>query len=166
MPATTLIDSRDGVAVAVHDFGGPGRPTTFVAGTGLCAGMWEPIVARLPADRYRCLTIDLRGHGASTTPDDVTFTDDDLVADLTAVAEAFDLRDAWGWATPWAVAPRCWWRPTGRPPTPARGCSSRSSSPGRAPRRAWPPWSRPPAVAAPASPPGRRRWTAIAHDHR
>lgn len=96
MPETTLIDSRDGVAVAVHDFGGPGRPTTFVAGTGLCAGMWEPIVARLPADRYRCLTIDLRGHGASTTPDDATFTDDDLVADLTAVAEAFDLRDAWG----------------------------------------------------------------------
>lgn len=82
--------------VAVTDHGGDGHPTTFVAGTGLCAGMWEPIVARLPAERYRCLTIDLRGHGGSVTPPDATFLDEDLVADLTAVAEAFGLRGAWG----------------------------------------------------------------------
>lgn len=82
--------------MAVHDYGGTGHPTTFVAGTGLCGRMWEPIIARLPSAHYRCLAIDLRGHGSAVTPADVTFHDDDLVADLSAVADAFSLHDAWG----------------------------------------------------------------------
>ncbi len=79
----------------MHDYGGSGRPTTFVAGTGLCGRMWEPVITRLDPARFRGLAIDLRGHGASATPDGVSFTDADMVADLTAVAEHFGLRGAW-----------------------------------------------------------------------
>jgi pimeloyl-ACP methyl ester carboxylesterase len=57
--------------------------------------MCEPIIDRLDPARYRCLAIDLRAHGASVTPDDVGYTDTDMVADLTAVAERYGLQGAW-----------------------------------------------------------------------
>lgn len=94
-PETTLIASRDGVEVAAHDYGGGGRPTLFVHGTGLVGRMWEPVLDRLPAGAFRPIAVDLRTHGASRTPPDATCTDEDLVADLTAVLDAFGLHDAW-----------------------------------------------------------------------
>lgn len=90
-PRTTHVASEDGVEVAVHDYGGPGTPTVFVHGTGLVSRMWEPVIERLPPDRFRALAVDLRAHGASRAPSDVTFTDHRMVADLTAVCRAFDV---------------------------------------------------------------------------
>ncbi len=97
-PQTVYVPSDDGVEVAVHDYGGaghPGRPMVFVHGTGLSSRMWEPVISRLPAGTIRPLAVDLRGHGATRTPAGVTFFDHRMVADLTAVCRAFDLRGAW-----------------------------------------------------------------------
>lgn len=94
---TIHIPSEDGVEVAVHDYGGadhPGTPMVFVHGTGLTSRMWEPVIARLPAGSVRALAVDLRGHGATRTPEGVTFFDHRMVADLAAVCRAFDLRGA------------------------------------------------------------------------
>lgn len=79
----------------MHDYGGDGRPTLFVHGTGLVGRMWEPVMARLPAGLVRPLAVDLRAHGATRTPDDVTFTDHRMVADLAAVCDAYELDGAW-----------------------------------------------------------------------
>jgi pimeloyl-ACP methyl ester carboxylesterase len=92
---TTYVKSDDGVDVAVHDSGGSGHPLVAVHGTGMVARMWEPVLGLLPADQVRILYVDLRGHGATRTPDGVAFDDDRMVADLTAVAEAFELDGAW-----------------------------------------------------------------------
>jgi pimeloyl-ACP methyl ester carboxylesterase len=94
-PVLRYVPSEDGVEVAVHDTGGPGHPLVAVHGTGLVARMWEPVLRLLPADAVRVLYVDLRGHGASRTPDGVPFLDRSMVADLCAVAEAYDLDGAW-----------------------------------------------------------------------
>jgi pimeloyl-ACP methyl ester carboxylesterase len=94
-PVTTHVASENGVEVAVHDYGGPGRPTLFVHGTGLLSRMWEPVIERLPAKRFRALGVDLRGHGASRVPADVTFTDHRMVADLRSVCAAFGVTGDW-----------------------------------------------------------------------
>jgi len=94
-PATTHVKSEDGVHVAVHDYGGSGTPTVFVHGTGLVSRMWDPVIERLPPERFRALAVDLRGHGASRVPVDVTFTDHRMVTDLTAVCRAFDIVGGW-----------------------------------------------------------------------
>ena len=93
-PQTRFISSQDGVEVAVHDYGGLGRPTLFVHGTGLVSRMWEPIISELGSD-FRAICVDLRAHGATVSPSNVNFFEHRMVADLTAVVDAFDLRDAW-----------------------------------------------------------------------
>ncbi|MDG2111134.1 MAG: alpha/beta fold hydrolase, partial [Actinomycetota bacterium] len=82
-PATTFIPSTDGVEVAVHDYGGEGRPTMFVHGTGLVSRMWEPVMELL-GDEFRPIGVDLRGHGSTRAPDDVQFQSHRMVTDLTA----------------------------------------------------------------------------------
>jgi pimeloyl-ACP methyl ester carboxylesterase len=84
---STLIASTGGVRIALHDFGGPDDPTApillFAHATGFHGRAWEP-VASLLTDRYRCIAIDLRGHGVSDTPDDASlswrFMGDDVLA--------------------------------------------------------------------------------------
>ncbi len=68
------VPSSDGVQVAVHDLGGPDDPDhrtatvlLFAHATGFHGRVWEPVVAALTS-RFRCLAIDLRGHGESDTP--------------------------------------------------------------------------------------------------
>jgi pimeloyl-ACP methyl ester carboxylesterase len=69
--ACTLIDSTDGVRVAVHDLGGPDDPAApvllFSHATGFHGLVWAPMAAGL-TDRFRCLAIDYRGHGVSEMP--------------------------------------------------------------------------------------------------
>lgn len=69
-----LVPSTDGVAVAVHHLGGPdGAPTlVFCHANGFNGPAWAPLAAHL-TDAYRCLAVDLRGHGVATTPDHVDF---------------------------------------------------------------------------------------------
>jgi pimeloyl-ACP methyl ester carboxylesterase len=72
----TLVDSTNGVRVAVHDLGGPADPDApillFSHATGFHGRAWSPMASHL-ADRFRCLAVDYRGHGMSVTPDDVDF---------------------------------------------------------------------------------------------
>jgi pimeloyl-ACP methyl ester carboxylesterase len=87
MPA--LIDSTDGVGVAVHDLGGPdGAPVlVFVHATGFNAGGWRPMAAALSV-RHRVLALDLRGHGGGRTPEDTTFEWVGFVDDVVAVLDS------------------------------------------------------------------------------
>ncbi len=93
-PRTSFVSSEDQVEVAVHDYGGNGHPTIFIHGTGLVSRMWEPVIRRL-GEEFRAICVDLRAHGATTNPDDITFFDHRMVADIVSVIDAFELRDAW-----------------------------------------------------------------------
>jgi pimeloyl-ACP methyl ester carboxylesterase len=72
MTSPTIVASTQGVRVALHDLGGPDDPAApvllFAHATGFCGLVWGPTAAPL-TDRYRCLAIDLRGHGVTETPD-------------------------------------------------------------------------------------------------
>ena len=93
-PRTSFVSSEDQVEVAVHDYGGKGHPTIFIHGTGLISRMWEPVIARLGKE-FRALCVDLRAHGATANPQNVTFFEDRMVADVVSVIDAFELQNAW-----------------------------------------------------------------------
>lgn len=90
-----LLDSTDGVGVAVHDLGGPdGAPVApvllLVHANGFNAGAWRPMAAAL-ASKHRVVALDLRGHGEARTPEGLDFAwrgfGDDVVAVLDARAD-------------------------------------------------------------------------------
>ena len=58
--------SVDGVEIAYAE-AGSGLPVLFVHGYPLNKSMWDPQVQELSRD-YRCITVDLRGHGESDAP--------------------------------------------------------------------------------------------------
>jgi len=86
-----LLDSTDGVAVAIHDLGGPeGAPVLVLAhATGFNAGAWRPFAARL-ARQHRVVALDLRGHGLARTPEGIDFDWRGFVDDVVAVVDARD----------------------------------------------------------------------------
>jgi pimeloyl-ACP methyl ester carboxylesterase len=89
-PATPLrIRSSEGVALTLHDFGGPAAAPVLVMchATGFHGRIFEPM-ARTLTDRYRCVAPDLRGHGTTTVTDQTTFTWDRVADDVLAVVEA------------------------------------------------------------------------------
>jgi pimeloyl-ACP methyl ester carboxylesterase len=57
----------DGLALAVHEHGGDGRPTLLCHATGLHGAVWEPLSAAL-GDGFERWAVDFRGHGASVVP--------------------------------------------------------------------------------------------------
>jgi len=87
-----MIPSTDGVEVAVHDFGGDGPPILVCHATGLHAWCYEPMLSHL-TDRHRCLGVDLRGHGDSRVPADLSYRWQGMADDVLAVVEALDLSD-------------------------------------------------------------------------
>lgn len=58
--------SVDGVEIAYAE-AGSGLPVLFVHGYPLNKSMWDPQVQELSRG-YRCITVDLRGHGESDAP--------------------------------------------------------------------------------------------------
>lgn len=75
--------------VEVHGVGleyelrGSGDPFIWVSGTGVGGGIWDKWQVPHFQDRYRCLTFDLRGTGASEAPEDaysVTLFAEDTIA--------------------------------------------------------------------------------------
>ena len=92
-PALTpaMIPSTQGVRLALHDLGGPDDPTApvllFAHATGFHGRVWEPTAAPL-TDRYRCLAVDLRGHGVSETPDGASLHWSNLADDVLAVLDS------------------------------------------------------------------------------
>lgn len=78
-----------GVSLSARAFGPKGAPTLlFVHGYPDTSAVWSDVVAHL-ADRYRILTYDVRGAGASDRPKDVAaYRFPELVADVHAVIDA------------------------------------------------------------------------------
>jgi len=78
---------RDGVRIYYEDEGrGPALLLTH--GYSATLSMWDPQVSAL-ANRYRVLRWDMRGHGASDSPDDPdAYTHTATVGDMAAVLDA------------------------------------------------------------------------------
>ena len=70
--AENLIFKRDGVKLAVVDFGGRGSPVLFLHGLGGHAGEWTETASWL-TKTHRVLALEVRGHGHSERrPPDVS----------------------------------------------------------------------------------------------
>jgi pimeloyl-ACP methyl ester carboxylesterase len=95
--APTYIDSTDGVRLAVHELGQPVRPNApvilFSHATGFHGQVWQPLAAEL-AERFRCVGVDLRGHGMTELPRGVSAAWTGMADDVVAVLESGVLGDA------------------------------------------------------------------------
>lgn len=69
MMSLVRVMSSDHVNVAVHDWGGTGRPLLFSHATGFHAHCYLPIADRLD-DRFHAYGFDHRGHGDTPRPED------------------------------------------------------------------------------------------------
>lgn len=61
--------SSDHISVAIHEFGGTGRPLLLSHATGFHGYCYLPIADHL-SDRFTSYALDYRGHGATPRPDD------------------------------------------------------------------------------------------------
>jgi len=59
--------AEPGAIKLAYDFRGSGPPLVFVHGLTFDRASWQPIIDRL-ADAYRCIAVDLPGHGDSDGP--------------------------------------------------------------------------------------------------
>jgi pimeloyl-ACP methyl ester carboxylesterase len=84
-----VLHSRDGVALALHHFGGEGTTALFVHGTSFHAHVLAPVAGALPSTRS--FGLDLRGHGASSRPVDGGFAWTSLGDDLDAALDVLEL---------------------------------------------------------------------------
>ena len=87
---------RDGVRIAygVHGEGGEGLPLLLSHGFASSSAMWSPNVGAIAADRP-VVTWDVRGHGASDSPEDPgRYTESASVDDMAAVLDACGIERA------------------------------------------------------------------------
>lgn len=75
-----------------YDDVGSGPTLLWIPGTGLRGRTWEHQVAVF-ADRFRCISVDLRGSGDSTGAD-TDFTVTDLASDLAQLVDALEVTKA------------------------------------------------------------------------
>ena len=87
---TRSATAPDGVDVALYDFGGVGDDLLLVHATGFCAGVLLPLAAALRS-RFRCLALDLRGHGRSGRPADGDFEWSGFATDVLTAVDALGL---------------------------------------------------------------------------
>ena len=73
---------RGDARLSVRDYGGDGSPLVMIHGLGLSQKSWTNLIAAL-GDRYRFITYDQRGHGASTHSSDYSWSS--FVGDLEAL---------------------------------------------------------------------------------
>ena len=94
-PAHEMIESTDGVRIALYDLGGPSGMTTpvllFSHATGLNGRVWEPMASFL-SDRFRCISLDLRGHGLSELPPGAGLAWSGMADDVLAALDSDHLR--------------------------------------------------------------------------
>ena len=91
-PTPVSVCSTDGVELVVHDHGGDGIPLLMCHATGFHGRYWDPICRRL-ADTFRCLAVDLRGHGDTVVPEGVSMHWHGMANDVLAVIDHFGLAD-------------------------------------------------------------------------
>ncbi len=91
------VDLRTGIRMHYRD-GGRGKPILFVPGYSATVDTWNYAVLDLHG-RYRCICVDLRGHGESDKPYS-EYTYDEMCGDLQAFVETLDLKDVTlvGWS--------------------------------------------------------------------
>lgn len=79
--------SSDHVSVAIHEFGGRGRPLLLSHATGFHGYCYLPIADHL-SDRFTSYALDHRGHGSTPRPDDWSVDWDRYGDDALAAARA------------------------------------------------------------------------------
>lgn len=82
--------TADGSVVAYYELGGAGPPLVLVHATGFCGPVLAPLAGRL-ADRFRCIAIDERAHGASPPPPGDDFSWTGFALDVLAVVDHLGL---------------------------------------------------------------------------
>ncbi|MDX2168808.1 MAG: alpha/beta hydrolase [Deltaproteobacteria bacterium] len=73
------------------DWGPPGRPPVVLLHGGSAHAHWWDFTLPYLADRYRCIALDLRGHGDSGRPADGDYSLAAHAADALALFDALDL---------------------------------------------------------------------------
>lgn len=99
------LELNDGLSMAYSDTGS-GRPLLLVHGWAASGRFFHLQKAHLETD-FRVIVPDLRGHGASPSPDS-RLSVDLLAADLVALAQRLDLQDAV--AVGWSMGAMVVWR--------------------------------------------------------
>lgn len=89
-PKRVPITSTDGVTTVAWDFGGDGPPMVFSHATGFHSRVWDQMIAHL-TDDFRCVSIDLRGHGDSVVPEETGYAWSGMGQDLLATIDALNL---------------------------------------------------------------------------
>ncbi len=100
----SYIDLPTGIRMHYRDGNTGKKPILFIPGFSATLDTWNYAVLDLH-DRYRCVAIDLRGHGDSDKPySDYTY--DEMCGDVSAFIHALDLRDVTmvGWSMGAGVA--------------------------------------------------------------
>ena len=92
----TRVKSADGLNIAVYEAGNPDGPAIlFIHGFNQAALCWHlQMEDREMLARFRMVAYDIRGHGASDQPEDVTryASEEDFAADTHAVITALGLK--------------------------------------------------------------------------
>jgi pimeloyl-ACP methyl ester carboxylesterase len=85
---------RDSVRLYYEDSGGNGLPILLSHGFGASTGMWRGQVEEF-RDRYRLITWDMRGHGATECPDDLSlYSQQHTAEDMRALLDHLGVDDA------------------------------------------------------------------------
>jgi pimeloyl-ACP methyl ester carboxylesterase len=79
-----------GVGIQVEDEGGDGVPVLLLHYGGANLRMWDPVIPYL-SGRFRCVALDLRGHGKSDAPR-FGYRPDDFAGDVAGVLDALGVR--------------------------------------------------------------------------
>ncbi len=82
----------NGTGIQIEDHDGTGEVIVFIHHGGSNMRMWDPVIPYF-ADAYRCIAIDLRGHGQSDAPT-TGYHIDDMACDIVDVLKALRLERA------------------------------------------------------------------------
>jgi pimeloyl-ACP methyl ester carboxylesterase len=89
-PRSHRIDAG-GLSLAVHDWGGDGRPVLLAHPTGFHGLTWAPVAVRLVASGRHAWSFDFRGHGDSD-PSPEAYRWSEFTDDVLAVVDHLGLR--------------------------------------------------------------------------
>lgn len=97
------VQTDDGIRLHYRDCG-EGKPLLFIPGLSATVDTWNYQVLEL-ADRYRCVCVDLRGHGDSDKPFSA-YTYEEMCSDVKSLIRQLDLTDVTlvGWSMGAGVA--------------------------------------------------------------
>ncbi|HJM29380.1 MAG: alpha/beta hydrolase [Acidimicrobiales bacterium] len=89
-PIEILLNSSNGVQVCAHDYGGNGPDVLFCHATGFHGRYWDPICSTMRKN-FRCVSVDLRGHGNSLVPNGVSMNWMGMAEDVLSTIDYLNL---------------------------------------------------------------------------